>query len=165
MSDKAIRLIESLKAANAKIVFAESCTAGLAANALANISGASSVLWGSYVTYADEAKVKMLGVPKKMIDEHGAVSSAVAEAMAEGALQNMLSSGQIKNGLAVSLTGLAGPNGDGSNNPIGTVWIALYTSYGKRAARHFCFSGTRQQIREAAVEAALDIAGANCLAV
>jgi PncC family amidohydrolase len=142
-------VIEKLKAHGWMLVTAESCTAGLIAAALASVPGASEALWGGFITYTTDAKVAMLGIEKKALDENGAVSRETVCAMAEGALE--------KSGadMAVSVTGLAGPEGDGSGFPIGTVWAGCMKRGGDAAVKHFLFSGSREEIRNAAREAAL----------
>jgi PncC family amidohydrolase len=102
-----------------RIVAAESCTAGLVADLLARVPGASRVLWGSFVTYTIPAKIRMLNIDADLLKTHGAVSRETALAMAVGALAE---SGAD---LAVSVTGLAGPEGDGTTTPVGTVWMGL----------------------------------------
>ena len=132
---------------------AESCTAGLAADIIASVSGASKVFWGSFVTYTVDAKIKMLGMPETFLKEHGAVSRPVALAMAEGALEKSGAS------WAFSITGLAGPDGDGSGVPVGTVWIGIagHDSSGSLCSEAdvFLFSGNRNKVRKAAAIAAL----------
>ena len=158
-------LVRILTARGKMIAVAESCTAGLAADMIARIPGASKVLWGSFVSYTADAKFKMLGVPEELIEEHGAVSRPVALAMAEGALEKSGAS------WALSITGLAGPGGDGV--PVGTVWIGLAgpaeESAGPQAepwtkprakpsrseAKCFLFKGSRNEVREAAASAGL----------
>jgi PncC family amidohydrolase len=151
----AAELVKLLTGRGKMIAVAESCTAGLVADMIARIPGASKVLWGSYVTYTADAKTKMLEVPKGLIDRHGAVSSPVALAMAEGALARSGAS------WAVSITGLAGPGGEGA--PVGTVWIGLAgpARAGARPraqseAKRFLFSGSRNEVRTAAAVAALN---------
>jgi len=152
----AAELVRVLTDRGKMIAVAESCTAGLVADMMARIPGASKVLWGSFVTYTADAKTRMLGVPKGLIDRHGAVSSPVALAMAEGALERSGAS------WAVSITGLAGPGGEGA--PVGTVWIGLAWRVVKVAgarpraqseAKRFLFKGSRNEVREAAAAAAL----------
>ena len=147
-------IVKSL-AGRGELVAAESCTAGLASSFIARVPGASKVFWGSFVTYTADAKVKMLGVPESLIKKNGAVSRPVALAMAEGALK--------KSGadFAFSITGLAGPDGDDSGLPVGTVWIGLAGCFGETAnllseAALFRFSGLRNEVREAAAAAALE---------
>ena len=106
-------VVKSLGIQGRMIAAAESCTAGLAADFIARIPGASNVFWGSFVTYTADAKFKMLGVSKELIEKYGAVSRPVALAMAEGALERSGAS------LAFSVTGLAGPDGDDSKTPVG----------------------------------------------
>jgi PncC family amidohydrolase len=104
------------------IAAAESCTAGLAADFIVRVPGASKVFWGSFVVYTQDAKIKMLGMPASLLEEYGAVSRPVALAMAEEALKKSGAS------WAFSVTGLAGPGGDEPEGnligvPIGTIWI------------------------------------------
>ena len=143
-------LVRTLAALNMKTAAAESCTAGLASDLIARIPGASGVFWGSFVCYTADAKIKMLGVPESLIKKNGAVSEAVALAMAEGALAKSGAS------WAFSVTGLAGPDGDGSEVPVGTVWIGIAGRNAETRARKFVFSASRNRLREAAAAAALN---------
>jgi PncC family amidohydrolase len=146
-------IINKLKAAGLKLVTAESCTAGLLAGNLANVPGASSALWGGYVTYAPEAKETMLGIERGLLEKFGAVSRETACAMAQAALDK--SSADV----AVSVTGLAGPDGDGSLTPVGTVWIGVCQRGGAAAHAmeyHFGTNSDRAEIRSAARSAALE---------
>jgi nicotinamide-nucleotide amidase len=102
-----------------KLSTAESCTGGLVAHRLTNISGASAVMERGWVTYSNEAKINCLGVPAELISSHGAVSPEVAQAMARGALENSLAD------IAVSLTGVAGPTGGTPEKPVGLVYLGL----------------------------------------
>lgn len=149
LSGLAVRVVESCSARSLLLAAAESCTAGLIASALAEVPGASRAFWGSYVCYTPEAKFAMLGVERSMISSFGAVSAEVAMAMAEGALSR---SGAD---IAVAVTGLAGPLGDGSNVPLGTVWIALSCADGRRSVERFFFLGDRAAVRAASAQAAL----------
>jgi PncC family amidohydrolase len=144
-------LVEALKARSLRIVCAESCTAGLVAASLARVPGASSVLWGSFVCYTLDAKEKMLRLPKTLLERFGAVSGETACAMAQAALE------QSHADIAVSVTGLAGPDGDGSDNPVGTVWVGFCKRGCKPEAEHYHFAGTREDIRNAATNAALQM--------
>jgi len=148
MTDAEI-LVERLAAASKKVVFAESCTAGSASGLLASAPGASGVLWGSFVCYAIPAKVKMLGLNKGLIMRYGAVSRETACAMAAGALK------QSGADFAVSITGLAGPDGDGSGVPVGTVWIGLASQAEGSSAKEFRYAGARNEVRERAAQEAL----------
>ena len=173
-------IVKRLTSRGELIAAAESCTAGLASSFIARVPGASKVFWGSFVTYTADAKVKMLGVPEELIKENGAVSRSVALAMAEGAIKQ---SGAT---WAFSITGFAGPNTDTSDAaaadipeespigaPIGTVWIGLAGRFGETASLFsasgpppvlsfgseailFRFSGSRNEVREAAAAAALE---------
>jgi PncC family amidohydrolase len=142
-------LLEALEAASLTMAAAESCTAGLVADLIAQVPGASRFFWGSFVTYTVDAKVKLLGIDEALIRRYGAVSRETACAMAAGALAR---SGA---GAAVSVTGLAGPEGDGSPLPVGTVWIGAALGGGAPEADVFHFSGTRNEIRAAAAREAL----------
>jgi PncC family amidohydrolase len=146
----AASLIDALKSRSKSVVAAESCTAGLAAARLAEAPGASQVFWGSFVTYTVDAKVKMLGLDAGMIDRYGAVSRETACAMAAGALER---SGAD---YAFAITGLAGPLGDGSLVKIGTVWIGLISKGREALAREFHFSLSRNELRLAAANKALE---------
>ncbi len=112
-------VVRSLRERGESVCFAESCTGGGVAARLTDIAGASSVFGESYVTYSNEAKMKLLGVPEELLAEYGAVSQEVAIAMALGA--------QERSGAdyALSVTGIAGPSGGTDQKPVGTVWIAL----------------------------------------
>lgn len=113
--ETARRVIEANRAAGRKIAVAESCTAGLVAAALTEIPGSSDVFEQGFVTYSNEAKVAMIGVSVEMIETFGAVSIAVAWAMARGALEKSQAD------VAVSITGVAGPGGGSEKKPVGTV--------------------------------------------
>ena len=134
------------------IATAESCTGGLIAGALTEIAGSSAVVDRGFVTYSNEAKNEMLGVPMPLIETHGAVSGEVAEAMAKGALKNSNAS------LTVSVTGIAGPGGGTAEKPVGLVWFGVADAAGHCAShRHLFPEGSRQDIRASAVETALQL--------
>ncbi|MDR0452332.1 MAG: CinA family protein [Treponema sp.] len=154
------KLIRAASEKGLKVVLAESCTAGLASSLLAEVGGASGALWGSYVVYTPEAKRAMLGLESAVLEKYGAVSRETALAMAEGALRR---SGAD---IAAAVTGLAGPEGDGSGKPVGTVFIAgVCRAGGPAETREYRFAGSRNSIRlEAAGELIallLDLAGAS----
>jgi nicotinamide-nucleotide amidase len=113
------RVVEENKAAGRIIALAESCTGGLVSAAITEIPGSSAVLGSGYVTYSNDAKMKMLGVNDDILDAFGAVSVAVAWAMAQGALK--------KSGadIAVAISGVAGPDGGTEKKPVGTVVFAV----------------------------------------
>ncbi|WP_010263175.1 CinA family protein [Treponema primitia] len=142
-------LIETLAAASLTLAAAESCTAGLVADLIARVPGASRVFWGSFVTYSVDAKIKLLGVDADTIRRYGAVSRETAAAMAEGALEK---SGA---GAAVSVTGLAGPDGDGSGQRVGTVWIGTARRGFPVEAVVYHYTGDRSAIRNAAAADAI----------
>jgi PncC family amidohydrolase len=147
---KAEAVIEKLKKFSLTLALAESCTAGLVSGLLANTSGASSVLWGSFVCYTQEAKVLMLGLNNDTLSAHGLVSKETACSMAKGALK--------KSGcdLAVSVTGLAGPGGDGLV-PVGTIWTATANNSGETEVKEFFFTGSRNAVRIRAAIAVLEM--------
>ena len=115
-------LADALRSRGLRLATAESCTGGLIAAACTSLAGSSEWFERGFVTYSNEAKTELLGVPAALIEEHGAVSEAVARAMAEGALQR--SRAQV----AVSVTGIAGPGGGTPAKPVGTVWLAICRS-------------------------------------
>ena len=119
IAELAERVVVENTAARRMIALAESCTGGLVAAALTEIAGSSAVLGSGYVTYSNEAKIRMLGVNEDIIDTFGAVSVAVAWAMAQGALK--------KSGadIAVAISGVAGPGGGTEKKPVGTVVFAV----------------------------------------
>ena len=119
LTDLAARVVEQNAAAGRRIVLAESCTGGLVSAAITEIPGSSEVLDRGFVTYSNDAKIESLGVSAELIDTFGAVSPAVAWAMARGALK--LSDADI----AVAITGVAGPGGGTESKPVGTVVFAL----------------------------------------
>lgn len=146
----AARVLSGARAAGVMIATAESCTGGLVAAALTDIAGSSTVVERGFVTYSNEAKSELLGVPSSLIAEVGAVSSEVARAMAEGALAH--SRAQI----AVSITGIAGPAGGSAEKPVGLVWFGLACSGAPtRVERRVFAPGDRAFVRLRAVETAL----------
>ncbi len=148
MSFDAAAFLELCRGKGISFVSAESCTGGLIAGELTEIAGSSDVVWGGFVTYANEAKINVLDVPPGLIEEKGAVSEEVVRAMVAGALEK---SGA---GLAVAVSGVAGPGGGSAEKPVGTVWIAAGTEKGCRASC-FLFSGNRTEVRRKTVIEAL----------
>lgn len=128
---------------------AESCTGGLVAALITSVAGSSAVLEQGAVTYSNAAKTRMLDVPAALIEAHGAVSQPVAEAMATGARA------RAGVGLAVSITGIAGPGGGSAEKPVGLVHFGLATADGVRHLERRFGEGDRQAIRLAATEQAL----------
>jgi nicotinamide-nucleotide amidase len=133
------------------IVTAESCTGGLIAGALTDVPGSSEAVHGGFITYANEAKEKMIGVPAALITAHGAVSEQVARAMAEGALK--------ATGVAISVavTGIAGPGGGTEGKPVGLVHFACATADATIARVERFGDRGRQEVREVSVITALDM--------
>ena len=132
------------------LVTAESLTGGGIGAALTAVSGSSAVYKGGIISYTNQVKHKLLGVPTEILDEHGAVSEPVAKAMAEGARK------VLEADIAVSVTGLAGPSGDEYGNPVGTVFIG-YSDSKTTKVKHCLFSGGRESIRNQTIEAALQL--------
>jgi nicotinamide-nucleotide amidase len=145
-----IAVLEGLIAAKKMVATAESCTGGLICGALTEIAGSSAAVDRGFVTYSNEAKNEMLGVPKDLIEKFGAVSKEVAIAMAEGALARSNAD------LAVSVTGIAGPGGGSAQKPVGTVHIAVAAKDRPTDHLHCWFADNgRQSIRLATVRTAL----------
>jgi nicotinamide-nucleotide amidase len=120
----ATALLDLARARGLKVATAESCTGGLVAGALTEIAGSSDVVDRGFVTYSNEAKQQMLGVPADTIRTHGAVSRETAEAMARGAL------GKAAADIIVAITGIAGPGGGSPDKPIGLVHFAAASRNG-----------------------------------
>lgn len=133
-----------------KFATAESCTGGLIANRITNVPGSSEMFTHGYVTYANEAKVAMLGVSAADIETHGAVSEVVARQMAEGALRE---SGAC---IAVSVTGIAGPGGGTDDKPVGTAWCAVAMKGGETTAYKFFHPRARKDFKLSVSQSALD---------
>jgi nicotinamide-nucleotide amidase len=122
---QARQLLDDARAKGLRIVTAESCTGGLIAGLLTEIPRSSDVVERGFVTYSNEAKEDLLGVPSDVIHRHGAVSQQVARAMAEGALKHSLAQ------LAVAVTGIAGPGGGTAEKPVGLVYLAALRQDGE----------------------------------
>ncbi|MBQ4089966.1 MAG: competence/damage-inducible protein A [Clostridia bacterium] len=143
-------VFELLKARDEKVTFAESCTGGLLAGEFISVPGASECINESLVTYANEAKMKLLGVKAETLENCGAVSEECAMEMALGAAER---SGAD---WAVSVTGIAGPDGGTPEKPVGTVWVGVAHG-GKAMAKRFNFRGDRKWIRQLSVVNALNL--------
>ena len=144
-------VVRCLDAAGERVAIAESCTGGLIANRITNVPGASRIFDVGYVTYANQSKCDLLGVPEVMIDEVGAVSDAVAKAMAEGCLER---SGSHH---ALSVTGIAGPGGGSTNKPVGSVWIGLVSRGVEVRAFDYRFNTDRLHFKDRVSTAAIDL--------
>ena len=136
--------------AGKRLATAESLTGGGIGAAITSVSGASAVFAGGIISYTNEVKHRVLGVPVEILDTCGAVSGPVAKAMAEGARRVTGADA------AVSVTGLAGPDGDEFGNPVGTVFIG-YADEKTAFAREYHFEGDREEIREQTICAALSL--------
>lgn len=146
----AARLVEAAKAKGVMVAAAESCTGGLVSAAITEIAGSSAVLERGFVTYSNAAKAELLGVPVAIIANHRAVSAETAEAMARGALLNAHA------GVAVSITGIAGPDGGSADKPVGLVWFGLAIKDKEVRTSHCFFENKgRASIRTAAALEAL----------
>ncbi|WP_428485586.1 CinA family protein [Rhodopila sp.] len=142
---EAASLLAACRTKGVRLATAESCTGGLIAAALTAITGSSDVVDRGFVTYSNEAKNEMIGVPMPMIQAHGAVSEAVARAMAEGALS------RSRAAIAVSVTGVAGPGGGSTEKPVGLVWFGVARTGLPLISQRHVFPGDRTEIRAATV--------------
>jgi nicotinamide-nucleotide amidase len=145
------QIIDILTERNQTLVTAESCTGGLIASALTDIPGASSAIYGGYVTYANSAKARMIQVQPRLIRDYGAVSNQVARAMADGARNT------ARVDFAVAVTGIAGPDGGSEKKPVGLVYVAVSSELATVVIEHRLGDLGRDGIRRATVDAALDL--------
>ncbi len=143
-------VLDAARKKRLRIATAESCTGGLITGLLTEIPGSSDVVERGFVTYSNEAKADLLGIPFALIEDHGAVSEAVARAMAEGAIQHSIAQ------LAIAVTGVAGPGGGTAEKPVGLVHMAAARKGGAtlHEVRRFGEIG-RTEVRLQTVEAAL----------
>ncbi len=150
---QARRVLEAARAAGLHVATAESCTGGLVSGVLTEIPGSSDVVAGGFVTYSNTAKEISVGVPRDLLDLHGAVSEPVALAMAEGVLQRLPEAD-----VAVAITGVAGPGGGSAAKPVGLVHFAVARRGlpARHVAHRFADEG-RAAIRLRSVVAALDL--------
>lgn len=144
-------VVKLLTARKQTLAIAESCTGGLLAHRITNVSGASEVFLAGYVTYSNEAKAAMLGVDPQVISEHGAVSEKVAQAMAEGARQ------RANVTFALATTGIAGPGGGTEAKPVGTVFLALAAEGRPTKVVKRFFPDDRPTFKELAAQTALEM--------
>lgn len=147
--DEAGALLALCRDRRLMLATAESCTGGLIAATLTAIAGSSDVVDRGFVTYSNEAKQELLGVPAAMLHAHGAVSEDVARAMADGALA------RSQAGMAVSVTGVAGPGGGSPDKPVGLVWFGLARRGAATHSESRIFPGDRNAVRAATVAHAL----------
>lgn len=148
----ATRLLDELRAARLLAATAESCTGGLIAAALTGVAGSSDVFERGFVTYSNEAKTELLGVPADLIARLGAVSGEVAEAMATGALAHSRAD------VAVAVTGIAGPGGGSAEKPVGLVYVASASRAGRLLMDECRFGNAgRDRVRELTVLKAFEL--------
>jgi len=145
------RVFDVCSARGLTLTTAESCTGGLVAGTITALPGSSAVLERGFVTYSNLAKSEMLGVPPSLIAEEGAVSEAVAGAMAAGALAHSPAD------MAVAVTGIAGPSGGSAEKPVGLVHFAVCLRGRSAYTYHAVFDGDRDTVRTQAVRTALEL--------
>lgn len=143
-------VVATYREKSASVCTAESCTGGLISQSLTAVSGASEIFLGAFVTYDERMKTAWLGVLPETLRSAGAVSSACARQMAEGARARAGAD------VALSVTGFAGPGGGTERDPVGTVYLAVSTKEGTETHR-FVFSGNRERVRHAACKEALKL--------
>lgn len=139
-----------LKEKKYKISCAESCTGGLLAATLINVAGISEVFGEGIVTYSNDAKRHYLGVKKKTLKKYGAVSKHTAKEMVIGVAK------KAKTQVAISTTGIAGPDGGTDKKPVGLVYIGIYVD-GETTVKEYVFEGDRQSVRTQVVDKALNL--------
>jgi len=144
-------LLKTCKAKNLKVTVAESCTGGLVSGLITAVPVASAIFGRGFLTYSNQAKGEILGVPAHLFMEHGAVSQECALAMAEGALKNSNAN------VSIAVTGIAGPGGATATKPVGLVHIASARQGFATQHEEFIFEGDRSEVRMQAVEAAMKL--------
>ena len=144
-------VLDVCRARNWRLATAESCTRGLVAGALTAIAGSSDVVERGFVTYSNEAKWELLGVPYEIIRAHGAISAETAAAMARGAIA------RAPVDLAISVIGIAGPGGATPTKPVGLVLFGLARRDGACRTERRVFAGDRTAVRQAALQEALGL--------
>ena len=151
MLEQAAHVLDLAKAKDIRIVTAETCTAGLVSSCLTSVPGASRIFERGFILYHDLAKSTGLGVAEAISKRHGAVSAEVTKGLAEGALSHSTA------GVAVAVTGYAGPGGGNEKNPVGTVYVASSRKGSETLVERHVFSGDRDTVRMKAVAAALSV--------
>ncbi|MEQ1526725.1 MAG: nicotinamide-nucleotide amidase [Gallionella sp.] len=149
MNDLAAQVGATLKAHGMMLTTAESCTGGGVAQAITEVAGCSAWFERGFVTYSNLAKQQMLDVFEATLKQHGAVSEAVVREMVAGALANSTSN------IALSVSGIAGPEGGTAEKPVGTVWFAWGIKHGVTIAQRHLLKGNRSEVRSQAVNIAL----------
>ena len=148
--DKAKEVVELLIQRGLKITSAESCTGGLFAAHITSVSGSSECFEGSFVTYSNEIKHRMINVREETLEKYGAVSEECVLEMAENSRKIM------KSDIAIAISGIAGPSGGTDDKPVGLVWICLAAEGYIKAYKNI-FSGDRQEVREQSVMFSLNL--------
>ena len=152
LAELARRFLDACKARGILATTAESCTGGMIIALLTDIPGSSSMVERGFVTYSNEAKIEMLGVPKQTLDAHGAVSRETALAMAAGALERSNAD------IALAVTGIAGPDGGSQEKPVGLVWFGIaMTGREPHAERRLFDNHGRDYVRRQTVRTALEL--------
>ncbi len=139
---------KTLHSRKLKLATAESCTGGMISAAITDIAGSSDIFDRGFITYSNEAKIKMLGVSPATLETYGAVSEQTAGEMVIGALKYSLAD------VAISVTGIAGPSGGTADKPVGLVYIGVTNTQETKVFKHL-FTGNRSEIRQQTVESAL----------
>jgi len=145
------KIAHYLRLSQMMVAVAESCTGGLLAASLTKLSGSSTWFERGFVTYSNAAKKELLGVTEQTLALYGAVSAQTAQAMAKGALKHSQA------GIAVAITGIAGPLGGSAEKPVGTVWLGLADKNGISKSYLQIFYGSRAMVRKKAVHFALEL--------
>jgi len=140
---------QALNARGATVTTAESCTGGWVAKVITDVAGSSAWFGRSFITYSNEAKAQMIGVKSATLEQHGAVSEPVVVEMAIGALR------AARADYAISVSGIAGPDGGSDAKPVGTVWFGFASARGEGITRRECFAGDREAVRRQATAYAL----------
>ncbi|MGP3590844.1 nicotinamide-nucleotide amidase [Vagococcus sp. WN89Y] len=145
------RIGRALKAQGATLTTAESCTGGWVSKVITDVAGSSAWFERAFVTYSNEAKAQMIGVKPATLEAHGAVSEPVVVEMAIGALK------AARADYAISISGIAGPDGGSEEKPVGTVWFGFACANGQGITQRECFTGSRDEVRRQATSRALQI--------
>lgn len=151
------QLCQLLRQQGKLLAVAESCTGGGLATEITAVAGSSDYFYGGFVTYSNQAKENLLGISSELIAQHGAVSEAVAKAMALGVIENTAVD------IALSITGVAGPGGGSREKPVGTVWFGLAAKDGKCSSFLGDFGGGRKHVRKLAIGYALKLLLETCV--
>lgn len=144
------KVCDELKQKHLTIATAESCTGGLLAHLLTSISGSSTYFEHGVVSYSNTSKMQLLAVPKRLLDQYGAVSEQTAAAMAEGIRKKAAVD------IGVSTTGIAGPTGGTQDKPVGLVYIGISTKH-RTVVKRYQFSGNRLENKDSTCDAALQL--------